>query len=289
MMTLLVCLLFLLVPALDAAHRPLAPRPQQIQYGNGRLALKGISISFGSSAAPEDRFAADELASALAEIIAGPVPVVSSGTAASSIVFYRTGGVDALPGPDDHAGPDSRESYTLHISEKSAEVRARSSAGLYYAAQTIRQLVEDAGGEKVLPEVDIHDWPSLAYRGFMMDTSHGPLPTEDEIKRQINFLARWKANQYYLYSEANIELRGYPLINFGARYTEPQIRRIIDYAKERHVDIVPCLELYGHLHDLFRVERYADLAALPHGGEINPSNPRVQSLLHDWVEQIAAL
>ena len=36
-----------------------------------------------------------------------------------------------------------------------------------------------------IPEVEIHDWPALAYRGFMMDTSHGPLPTEDEIKRRI--------------------------------------------------------------------------------------------------------
>jgi len=286
---LLLCLPFFLVTALQAAHKPLVPRPQQIQYGNGRLALKGIAISFSSSPAPEDRFAADELASALAEIIAKPVPVVSSGTAAGGIVFYRTGAVDALPGPDDRPGPDSRESYTLSVSGSSAEIRARSSAGFYYAVQTIRQLVEESAGENFLPEVVIHDWPALAYRGFMMDTSHGPLPTEDEIKRQINFLARWKANQYYLYSEANIELRGYPLINPGPRYTQSQIRRIIDYARERHVDIVPCLELYGHLHDVFRAERYADLAALPHGGEINPGNPRVQSMLHDWVEQLTAL
>jgi len=130
MVPLLVCLLFLLVTPLEAAHRPLVPRPQQIQYGNGRLALKGITISFGSNPAPEDRFAANELASALAEIIAEPVPVVSSGAAASGIVFYRTGGVDALPGPDDRAGPDSRESYTLRISDKNVEIRARSSAGL---------------------------------------------------------------------------------------------------------------------------------------------------------------
>jgi hexosaminidase len=289
MVPLVVCLLFLLVMPLPAAHSPLVPRPQQVHYGHGRLALKGITISFGSSPAQEDRFTANELATALAEMIAESVPVKSSRTSASGIVFYRTGGVDALPGPNDRVGQDSRESYTLRIAGKSAEVRARSSAGLYYAAQTIRQLVEDVAGEKFLPEVDIQDWPALAYRGFMMDTSHGPLPTEDEIKRQINFLARWKANQYYLYSEANIELRGYPLINPGARYTESQIRRIIDYARERHVDIVPCLELYGHLHDVFRVERYADLAALPHGGEINPRNPRVQSLLHDWVEQLTAL
>jgi len=277
----LLALPFVLMTPLPAAHKPLMPRPQQIRYGNGRLALNGIAISFGSNPAPEDRFAANELVSALTTNTAGP-----NGNTASSIVLYRTGAVDTLPGPDDRPGPDSRESYTLHISDKGVEVRARSSAGLYYAVQTIQQLVED---EKFLPEVDIQDWPALAYRGFMMDTSHGPLPTEDEIKRQINFLARWKANQYYLYSEASIELRGYPLVNPGARYSDAQIRRIIDYARDRHVDIVPCLELYGHLHDVFRVERYADLAALPHGGEINPSDPRVQSVLHDWVEQLTAL
>src|SRR5260370_15054618 len=131
MAPLLICLLFLLVTPLPAAHKPLVPRPQQIQYGNGRLALKGITISFRSSPAQEDRFAANELASALAEVIADPVPVVNSGTSASGIVFYRTGGVDALPGPDDRAGQDSRESYTLRIAVKSAEVRAPSSAALY--------------------------------------------------------------------------------------------------------------------------------------------------------------
>src|SRR4029077_18497524 len=107
MAPLFVCFLFLLVMPLQAAHRPLVPRPQQIQYGNGRLALKGITISFKSSPAQDDRFAANELASALAAIIAGPVPVVSNGTATAGILFDRTGAVDALPGPDDRAGPDS--------------------------------------------------------------------------------------------------------------------------------------------------------------------------------------
>jgi hexosaminidase len=288
MALLLVCLL-LLLPPLQAAHRPLVPRPQQIQYGDGRLPLKGISISLSPDSAAEDRFAAGELASALAEFTGENVPLVTGKSNARNIVFERTGAVDPLPGPDDAPGPDSREAYSLHVSSGGTDVRARSSAGLFYAVETIRQLLEEGGGEQFLPEVEIHDWPALAYRGFMMDTSHGPLPTEDEIKRQISFLARWKANQYYFYSEANIELRGYPLINLGARYTESQIRRIIEYARERHVDVVPCVELYGHLHDLFRVERYADLSAFPHGGEINPANPRLQALLHDWVEQLAAL
>ncbi len=40
--------------------------------------------------------------------------------------------------------------------------------------------------------MDIQDWPSLPYRGLMMDLSHGPMPTEVEIRRQIDFLSRWK-------------------------------------------------------------------------------------------------
>ena len=51
----------------------------------------------------------------------------------------------------------------------------------------------------------------------------------------------------------------------------------------------PTAELYGHLHDVFRIERYADLSLTPHSGEINPRNERTQALVADWVQQIAAL
>ncbi len=282
--------LFLILPArLSAEHNRLLPQPQQVRFGAGSLALRDVTISFASIPEAEDLFAADELASALGSLTGASVPVMSGRTAARGIVLERTGSLDPLPGADDRAGPDSRESYEIRVTPSSAKIRGRSSAGLYYAVQTLRQLAEEHAGEWSLPEVEIHDWPALAYRGFMMDTSHGPLPTEDEIKRQIDFLAHWKANQYYFYSEANIELHGYPLLNPGARYSQEQIRRIIDYARARHVDVVPCLELFGHLHDLFRVERYADLGALPHGGEINPRDPRVQALLRDWVGQFGAL
>ena len=285
----LACLFLLLAPLAWADHNPLLPRPRQVQYGNGDLPLQGLSISFGMAPLAEDRFAADELASALHELTGMTSPVIGGSAAAPGLVLYRTGDASPLPGADDRTGPDSRESYSLRITPAGAEIRARTSAGLYYAVQTLRQLVEKRPGQTVLPAVEIRDWPAMAYRGFMMDTSHGPLPTEEEIDRQIDFLARWKANQYYFYSEASIELQGYPLINPGARYTQAQIRRIIAYARQRHVDVVPCLEFYGHLHDVFRVERYAELSAVPHGGEINPRNPQLRAMLHDWVKQMAAL
>ena len=281
------------VRPLLAARQLILPHPQQIEYGSGRLPLRGASIGLGSETGPEDRFAANELASALSLMAGTTIPVVVGPVnrcpPASAIVLVRTGPVDALPGPDDHAGADSREAYEIRIDSRGAEIRARSSAGLYYGVQTMRQLVEGDSGDSFLPDVTIHDWPALAYRGFMMDVSHGALPTEDEIKRQIDFLARWKVNQYYLYAEAQIELRGYDLVNPDDRYSQDQIRQIVAYARDRHVDVIPWPNFYGHLHELFRIERYANLSLFPHGDEINPLNEQAQALLEDWTRQLAAL
>lgn len=276
-----------LCPALaGAGHNALLPRPQQIRYGQGELRLSGASVSVAPAPAPEDSFAAAQLSAGLARLLGRDVPVEKAG---GVIVLQRTGPLAPLPLKDEPAGPNSREAYRIQVGPKGAQIRASSSAGLFYGVQTLLQLVEGAGAQAVLPVVEIDDWPALAYRGVMMDLSHGPLPTVEEIERQIDFLARWKANQYYFYSELSIEMKGYPLINPGGRYSQEQVRRIIRYARERHVDVVPCLEFYGHLHDLFRIERYADLSPLPHGGEINPTNARVRSLLQDWTAQMAAL
>ena len=290
--------LFVVLSALSrpllATYKSILPRPRQIEYGSGRLPLRGVSVGFGFTPGPEDKFAANELASALSRIAGTTVrviagPVLAGHPHASAIALVRTGPVDALPGPDDHAGPDSREAYEIRINSRGAEIRARSSAGLYYGVQTMRQMVEGDSGESFLPEVTIHDWPALAYRGFMMDVSHGALPTEDEIKRQIDFLARWKVNQYYLYAEAQIQLRGYDLVNPDDRYSQDQIRQMVAYARERHVDVIPWPNFYGHLHELFRIERYSNLSLFPHGDEINPLNEQTQALLEDWTRQLAAL
>ena len=238
---------------------------------------------------PEDRFAAEQLSSCLSDVAKEPVRISRGETAGTLIVLKRTGEVGALALPGEHPGPESRESYTLKVTPEKGEVQATSSAGLFYGVQTLCQLIEGNAAEAAFPEVEIRDWPSLAYRGTMVDMSHGPLPTETEIRRQLDFLARWKANQYYLYSEASIELTGYPLLNPEGRLSKDEVRRIIAYGRERHIDVIPNLELYAHLHDLFRLEEYSQLSDLPHGVEFNPSNPAVMPLLTDWINQLSDL
>jgi len=273
----------------QSSHNALLPLPQRIHYGTGKLRLRGLGIRFASPPSLEDRFAAGELASALALNAGTSIPVWEGSGPGKTIVLNRTGPPDPLPAPDEQAGADSREAYFVKVSLSGVEIQARSSAGLFYGIQTLRQLVEGEGDQTALPEVEIQDWPSLAYRGIMVDMSHGALPTEQEVQRQIDFLARWKANQYYFYSEASIELEGFPLLNPKGMISQEQVRQIIAYGRERHVDVIPCLELYGHLHDLFRVEKYSGLAAFPHGGEFNPSNPKVMELLSDWSKQFMQL
>jgi hexosaminidase len=209
---LLMLMLSSLLPA-AASTKALLPQPQKIQTGQGHLSVDSLSIRFAASPAAEDRFAAQQLSVALSARLGKPVPVVQATAGGKSILLNRTGAVDPLPVGGDRPGPDSREAYYLKVTPEDAEIRGRSSAGLFYGVQTLRQLLEGEGGAAVLPEVTVEDWPSLAYRGTMVDMSHGPLPTEEEVKRQMDFLARWKGNQYYFYTEASIELERYPLLN----------------------------------------------------------------------------
>jgi len=280
----------LLLPGWGAAeHNPLLPRPQEIHYGAKQLPAPSLTIHFAVPPGPEDRFAAEALNGCLAERGVAPLAITEQPASGRGILLKRTGTGPDLPMPDEPSGPDSREAYELSVSTKGVEIRVNSSTGLFYGVQTLCQMAEGEGADATLPEVEIRDWPALAYRGVMIDMSHGALLTEEEIKRQLDFLARWKENQYYFYNEASIALDGYPLLNPGGRFTKEQIRRIIAYGHERHIDVIPCLELYGHMHDLLRIEKYSDLAPLPHGGEFNPANPKVLPLLADWVEQFAQL
>lgn len=284
----MVFLVFLSLPLLSADHSVLLPRPQQVEYGAGQLPLKDLGIRTEQSS-PEDLFAARELAAGLSARAGHAIEVWEGRFAGPSITLKRTGAVDALPLPGEKAGPDSREAYEIVITVQGAGITSRSSAGIYYGVQTLLQMVEGSPAKALLPEARVHDWPSLAYRGFMMDMSHCQLPRLDEIKKQLDFLALWKTNQYYFYNEATIQLDGYPLLVLDGQMTQSQVREIIEYARLRHIDVIPCLELYGHTHDLFRLEEFSELAVIPHGGEFDPRRPGVVEVLKDWIPQYARL
>ncbi|MEO6912150.1 MAG: beta-N-acetylhexosaminidase [Edaphobacter sp.] len=280
------CLLCFPLLRAQQVHQRLLPTPVQIHYGEGSLSVKELCIADAALSTEEARFAIETLR----QDLHAPLPSCS-GRRDVPVRLERTGDIAALPVPNEVPGPNSREAYSVVISRDGILIRGNSSAGVYYGVQTIVQMVErNDHGEPRLPFAEVRDWPALSYRGTMMDAgSEGPMLTLEEVKHQLDFLAKWKGNQYFFYSEGNIELRGYPLLNPQARFTQSQIRQIVSYARERHIDVVPAVEMYAHLHDLFRIEKYSDLADFPHGGEFNPDDPRVKDIVQDWVNQINEL
>ena len=266
---------FILVfPAVHAQQHPaLLPAPLQIQYGNGRLPLHDLSLSLPAAAAQDASFSLKELRRMISARTGMPARINAK---------WRSGGGEASRGK-------SREAYRIGIDAAGVRISADGAAGLYYAVQTIGQLIEGTGSTASLPFVSIADTPALAYRGVMMDFAHGSLLTVDEIKRQIDFLARWKANQYYFYNEVSIALDGYPTLNYRASYSKEQIKSIIAYAQERQIDVIPFVAFYGHLHELIRNEVYASLAIGKYGHELDPRNPAVNALLKDWIGQYVQL
>ena len=268
------------LPALSAEHTRLLPAPAELAYGDGTLPLRGLcAAALAGGASDEDRFNRGLLLEHGVKACAG------RGT---PVKLVRTGPVAPLPEPGESAGAGSREAYTLSIRREGVTIASSSSAGVFYGVQTLLQMVErDAAGVSLLPLAEVHDYPALAYRAILVDAgSEGPMLTVAEVKAQIDLLSRWKGNQFFFYSEGNIELKGYPLLNPRAQFSQAEIREIVTYARQRHVDVVPAIEMYGHLHDLFRIEKYATLADFPHGVEFDPNNPAVAAVVKEWAAQI---
>ncbi len=272
-----------------AQHNVLLPRPQLVQYGTSTLPLRGLSVRFAFPSSPADRFAAEQLASRLSALGQTKVEIGKGRSSVGAIVLRRQEEAGALPRDGELPGPDSREAYTLKTTARGAEIQGRSSAAIFYGIQTLLQMVEGTGAEAVLPAAQIKDWPALAYRGVMIDFSEGKLLRVSEVERQLDLMARFKANQYYFYSEASIEFEGYTVVNPTGRFSREEVRHLIEYARQRHIDVVPCMELYGHMHNLFRYEKYADLSLPRYGDEFDPRNPRLYEVLDDWIEQTAML
>nr|WP_262901543.1 beta-N-acetylhexosaminidase [Flavihumibacter profundi] len=268
----------------------LLPAPQKAEYGKNKFQLSGAGILFTGDLTAADQQAIGQFVEYVKNRTGIPLTSTRDKDAVTPLIVFSCEhtGTD-LPLPGETAGAGSREAYQVNITRNKILVTAKSDAGTYYALQTLRQLIVQDGNSAYLPEARLEDYPAFAYRGIMMDFSHGSLLTEEEIKSQIDFLARWKINQYYFYNEVSIEMKGYPLINYNAKYTQEQIRRIIAYGKERHIDVIPFVNFYGHLHELLRLQKYADLGIGKYGHDLDPRKPAVQSLLKDWIRQYAML
>lgn len=152
------------------------------------------------------------------------------------------------------------EAYEMIITPSKITVKAGGEAGSFYANQTLVQLKENYGS--AIPCCTIKDAPRFEWRGFMLDEARhyqGPA----YVKKILDEMARYKLNRFHWHlTDAQgwrLEIEAYPkLTEVGAVgnysnpeaaphwYTKDQIREIIAYAAERHIEIIPEIDMPGH-------------------------------------------
>ncbi|MEP7148197.1 MAG: family 20 glycosylhydrolase [Acidobacteriota bacterium] len=182
--------------------------------------------------------------------------------------------------------PASREKYTLVVSPDHIEI-AGSEAGAFYAMQSLIQLVRPGRQEKelVIPKVAVVDQPRFQYRGMHLDVARHFMPVAF-VKKYIDLMSQYKFNYFHWHLTEDqgwrIEIKKYPRLTeigskrpetvkernltpyigdgipHGGFYTQKEIKDVVAYARERHITVIPEIELPGHAS--------AALAAYPQFG-----------------------
>lgn len=286
---LIVLLLGVSAACASASETPkLVPLPREYS-ARGTIALaEGISIKSGPDA--EDRFAAEDLAAWFKQL---EVPS-GSGRSAAEIELLRADAraaqkiLSAAGVTIDNAMRD--EGYAVIPTKKGLTVVANTAAGLFYGAQTVKQLVTGTGSSATLQEAMIRDWPAMRYRGISDDLSRGPFPTLDFQKRQIRTLAAYKINVYSPYFENTLQYQSNPVPGLpGGSMSRDDVRALVEYARQYHIMIIPEQEAFGHLHHVLKYEQYAPLAETPMGNVLAPAQPGSLKLIGQWFGEIASM
>lgn len=172
------------------------------------------------------------------------------------------------------------QGYYLQVREEQVLLVGADAPGLFYAVQTLAQLVMQAG--RILPLLTITDYPALAVRGVMLDVSRGKVPTLETVFEVVDLLARWKINQFQLYIEHAFYWPSHPQISKGYDpLTADDILAIDAACTQRHIEFVPNLQSFGHQGHLLRQRKYAHLAESEWKWTLAPTEPETYVLLDE--------
>ena len=258
----------------------LIPIPREVHAVADRPLAQGVRIVCAAPCATEDKFAADDLSAAL---LARGIPVAEAG--GFPIELTRL-----AEHPDAKFTDEMKaEGYIIHTSPTGLTVVGETAEGLFYGAQTVKQLVEGNGAGTVLRGANIRDWPAMKYRGLDDDLSRGPITTLEFEKHMIRTLAAYKINLYSPYFEHTQQYVSNPLMAPPGSVTAEEAIELVAYAKLYHITIIPEQDAFGHLHHNLNWEQYQPLAETSHGAVLAPGQAGSIALITQMFTELANL
>ncbi|REE05941.1 beta-N-acetylhexosaminidase [Marinoscillum furvescens] len=201
--------------------------------------------------------------------------------------------------------PDMKEAYELTIDDGGLHIIADTDIGAIRALETLLQLVEVREGRYAFPYVQIQDAPRFSWRGLMLDVARHFMPLE-VIYRNLDAMAALKLNVLHLHLSDDqgfrIATETYPelteLGSDGLFYTKAELQKIINYAAERGIRVVPEIDVPGHATAIlvshpelgsadttYQIQRYAGIF----DPTLDPTNEAVYEFLENLFEEVAAI
>jgi hexosaminidase len=269
----LVLLLFLIFLATNANadNRGIIPLPEEFVSKPGKFTFNEKTSIYVQPSDSMSEFATEVFRKQFAMVAGYTLPLVKKPKASNIIICKLNASIKSIEG------------YSLNISPAKILIEARSAVGIFYAFQSLQQLlpVDFESRQKVQSPVSwsvqagvINDSPRFAYRGLMLDVGRHFMPKEFVMKL-IDMMAYHKLNYFHWHLTEDqgwrIEIKKYPkLTEIGSVrektlaghnkerprkwnlnphagfYTQDDIREVIRYAQKRFITIIPEIEMPGH-------------------------------------------
>ena len=189
------------------------------------------------------------------------------------------------------------EAYRLRAGGDEVLIEASDPRGLFYGAQTLRQLITGSAENRSVPSVNIADSPRFQWRGLLIDEARHFFGKEVLFKI-IDEMAAYKLNRLKLhltdYEGWRLEIPAYPkltevgsLVDGKPQYfTTADMREIVRYAADRHIMVVPEIEMPGHAGAAAR--SYPEYFNAE-GSAFNPANPKTYDFIRGVLIEVARL
>jgi hexosaminidase len=226
----------------------------------------------------------------VAESVRPIIDTFAADLAGDSVTWYRPDATDSAPldiALRDATDPQD-ESYYLKISEHGGSVRAETTAGVYRALTTVRQILNTVGADRAEPRIgplEVSDSPRYRWRGLSFDVARSFFDVA-QVKRVVDVLAFYKFNVLHLHLTDDqgwrIEIPSLPrLTEIGGQrafrdhpagyYSTDDFAEIVGYAAARFITVVPEIDMPGHAA--------AAIAAYPHLAPPDAPQDRPSNLL----------
>jgi hexosaminidase len=231
------------------AHSGVIPLPVATTAGSGNCLVSAATRLYLPGGDEAGRAAADYLVKLWRRTNALQLRVVAAAAPAErgsscDIVFA-------------HAAGFRDEGYQIAVEPRQITVSASSSAGMFYGAVTLWQLLPTGARGGPIPAQTIVDFPRYAWRGLMLDSARH-FQSAAFIRSMIDWMAWHKLNvlHWHLTDDQGwrLQIRRYPKLTsvgawrgtYGGFYTQAQVAGIVRFAQQRHVQIVPEIDMPGH-------------------------------------------